>query len=84
MSEKTIVEYKLAAPEREQVEGENGQHTVRITKTLEEVVNELLADGWQPFESPISDQFGRAQAMVKYGSAPVRRPASDVLTRGRT
>lgn len=66
-----IAEYKIVKPEWEiyEVKGEKEPKS-RMTKSLSDVVNENIRDGWKPIGGPFlphSECFFTCQAMVKYG-----------------
>ncbi len=85
--ELVVIDYKVAKLERgldnSIVDDLEGNGRMVVTKSLEQAVNELIAEGYQPFGTPFSDEMGRAQAMVKWGKPPLRRPSNEVLTSGR-
>lgn len=87
MSDYVIVEYKLASDANGLddtpgfVNDLEGNKRMIVTKPMEQTVNELIAEGWQPFGSPFSDyELGRSQAMVVWGPKPLMRPSNEALT----
>lgn len=83
MSDKHIVEYRVANVIRGKV-GENEEGEILgVEKSLADAVNEMIADGFQPHGSPFVNTLTQlpAQAMVRYSSdKPLKRPSPEVLT----
>jgi hypothetical protein len=81
MSDKYIIEYGVANMERGPKP--NNPEALIVTKTLHAAVNEMIAQGYQPYGDPFTNPATQmlAQAMVKYGDKPLQRPSAEVLTR---
>lgn len=91
MIDKNITEYKMVRDKVENVVEtrvvERGGRYHTVTETInnfisvEDQVNDLIKEGWQPYGNALSDPDKEIyQPMVKYGQPPVQRPSNEVLT----
>lgn len=87
MIDKNIAEYTVVETIVTHVPGSlraGGPGTYTVEQTIEEGVNALIEQGWQPYGSPYVGQDGYpSQAMVRYGPPPIKRPRAEVIRRGK-